>query len=538
MSETLVAHTDPVTGETVMLPPASGAVIDIAPRRDGQGGVGSAGEGYSVGSGRGAGVGAAGPVPVKPPASAPMEAPQAVGATAPEAIFGGSADRVTSAWEQRWLARQGIGAPAMPPQAAPRGDGTEMRAQPDPAGFDAIRSPTEPRRGTLRLSPNGTPQMPEGMPLPPRPPEPAQASAPLGEQLSGMVRDTFMATAQGYSEGALATAQAVADAEIQRRLAPTFNDDGPAVERLRAARERAAEMGIDIAFRARPDGAVEAVRVTPEMQTPGGAAGRFADGLGRLLGLAFVDPMGGAAVLGARGAGNGPRGVATTGAASSGGVGASAGIGQQAGRTVKDSDRAAGVAMSSERFNSPRQVRAAASAIQDALRADGYRVVRVDSSSVGGASSYLEVSDPTTGLTKGSRIRISDHSIGANRDARDRDFHVGSDADIPFALDWARSLRAPENVERARARAAEIQAAKDAEAAQAADRRARQQAAENAAAAEWRAVAAAFPTEWAASVEGAQTETRRQKAQRELRDRFRAQQSSSGLRSSAGSSDE
>jgi hypothetical protein len=101
-----------------------------------------------------------------------MEAPSAVGAAAPasiqfevvgalpapEAMFGGSADRVTSAWEQRWLARQGIGAPAMPPQAAPRGDGTEMRAQPDPAGFDAIRSPTEPRRGTLRLSPGGTPQ--------------------------------------------------------------------------------------------------------------------------------------------------------------------------------------------------------------------------------------------------------------------------------------------------------------------------------------------------------------------------------------------
>lgn len=333
MSETLVAHTDPVTGETVMLPPASGAVIDIAPRRDGQGGVGSAGEGYSVGSGRGAGVGAAGPVPVEPPAPAPMEAPSAVGAAAPasiqfevvgarpapEAMFGGSADRVASVWEARWLARQGIGgAPMQQPQPAPQGDGTEMRAQPDPAGFDAIRSPTEPRRGTLRLSPNGTPQMPEGMPLPPRPPE-AQASAPLGEQLLGMVRDTFMATAQGYSEGALATAQAVADAEMQRRLAPTFNDDGPAVERLRAARERAAEMGIEIAFRARPDGAVEAVRVTPAMQTPGGAVGRFADGLGRLLGLAFVDPMGGAAVLGARGSGGA---INAASAASSGGVGA------------------------------------------------------------------------------------------------------------------------------------------------------------------------------------------------------------------------
>lgn len=54
MSETLEAHQDPVTGETVMLPPASGQVIEIGPRAEGEGGVGT-GAGAGVGAGQGEG---------------------------------------------------------------------------------------------------------------------------------------------------------------------------------------------------------------------------------------------------------------------------------------------------------------------------------------------------------------------------------------------------------------------------------------------------------------------------------------------------
>lgn len=222
---------------------------------------------------------------------------------------------VEGRFASRFWGRMGV----LPP--APEQPAAELRAQPDPAGFDAIRSPTEPRRGTLRLSPGGTPQLPEGMPLPPRPPEPEalgpqQPAEPVGANLLREdVTNLLLAMRQGVTASALNMAEPVDDFEIRRRLEPGFNDDGPVAERLAAARERAAELGLDVVFRAGRDGRIEAVARTPDMAAPGGAPGRVADALGRLFGLGFVDPVGGAVALGARGA------APAAGVASAGGAG-------------------------------------------------------------------------------------------------------------------------------------------------------------------------------------------------------------------------
>jgi hypothetical protein len=222
---------------------------------------------------------------------------------------------VEGRFASRFWERTGV----LPP--APEQPATEMRAQPDPAGFDAIRSPTEPRRGTLRLSPGGTPQLPEGLPLPPVPPEPEmvgpqQPAEPIGANLLREdVTNLMLAMRQGVTSSALNMAEPVDDYEMRRRLEPAFNDDGPVAERLAAARERAAELGIEVAFRAGRDGRIEAVARTPDMAAPGGAPGRVADALGRLFGLGFVDPVGGAVALGARGA------APAAGVASAGGAG-------------------------------------------------------------------------------------------------------------------------------------------------------------------------------------------------------------------------
>lgn len=235
---------------------------------------------------------------------------------------------VEGRFSSRFWGRMGV----LPP--APEQPAAELRAQPDPAGFDAIRSPTEPRRGTLRLSPGGTPQLPEGMPLPPRPPEPEafgpqQPAEPIGANLLREdVTNLMLAMRQGVTASALNMAEPVDDFEIRRRLEPGFNDDGPVAERLAAARERAAELGLEVVFRAGRDGRIEAVARTPDMAAPGGAAGRVADALGRLFGLGFVDPVGGAVALGARGA------APAAGVASAGGAGPYGRVTRQARRAV------------------------------------------------------------------------------------------------------------------------------------------------------------------------------------------------------------
>jgi hypothetical protein len=289
------------------MPPPSGDVIDIAP---GIMGAGGADPTPGMGQSEGIEVDVVGSRPLEPFTPAADLPPLA------------DADGATSRFEMRWMDRRGYLAPPPPPQrpanqpATMRGPTQEVRNQPDPAGFDAIRSPTEPRRGTLRLSPSGGPQQGPAAPAPAPemigPPAPQQ---PVGAQMLGMVANTWAAATQGFSEVALEDAEVVDDYEMRQRLMPAWNDEGPAADRLRAARERAREMGIEIAFRVRPDGSVEAVRATPEMQVPGGRVGRLADALGRVFGLGFVDPIGGAAALGARGA------APAMGVASAGGAG-------------------------------------------------------------------------------------------------------------------------------------------------------------------------------------------------------------------------
>lgn len=287
------------------LPPASGDVIDVFPRQNGDGGLGS---GY--GGGVGAGQGPATPEP----------APMTMAAAPASSPAYPTVDDIAGRWELRWMERRGLLAPiaqqAEPLPPAPAAPAMPEPAPRDPAGFDAIRSPTEPRRGSLRLTADGSPQQrQDGPAFQAGPPAPSTPEPPMGQRLLGQIAGTFLAASQGFSEGALMSASPVEDAEMARRLSPAWNDDGPAADRIRAARERASEMGIEVAFRLTEGGDVQAVRVTPEMQTPGGRAGRLADGLGRILGLGFVDPMGGAAVMAARG---GPRDVAA--AAASGGA--------------------------------------------------------------------------------------------------------------------------------------------------------------------------------------------------------------------------
>jgi hypothetical protein len=292
------------------MPPASGQIIEVFPRQEGEGG----GLGSGLGEGVGAGVGLGGPADAEVEVVGQRPAPPSMGGMGDAAPIMLPAE-VEGRFASRFWERTGV----LPP--APEQPATEMRAQPDPAGFDAIRSPTEPRRGTLRLSPGGTPQLPEGLPLPPVPPEPEmvgpqQPAEPIGANLLREdVTNLMLAMRQGVTSSALNMAEPVDDYEMRRRLEPAFNDDGPVAERLAAARERAAELGIEVAFRASRDGRIEAVARTPDMAAPGGAPGRVADALGRLFGLGFVDPVGGAVALGARGA------APAAGVASAGGAG-------------------------------------------------------------------------------------------------------------------------------------------------------------------------------------------------------------------------
>lgn len=306
------------TSEPLPMPPASGRIIDIFPRQEGDGG--GLGSGLGEGVGAGSGLGAPADVEVEVVGQRPG-APSMVGLggmadAAPEAPSALSGE-IEGRFASRFWGRAGVLPPA--PEAAP--PRPELRAQPDPAGFDAIRSPTEPRRGSLRLTPGGTPQLPGGMPLPPRPPEPEAFGPQQPAEASGAnllredVTNLMLAMRQGVTSSALNMAEPVDDFEIRRRLDPAFNDDGPVAERLTAARERAAELGLEVVFRAGRDNRIEAVARTPDMSAPGGAAGRVADGLGRLFGLGFVDPVGGAVALGARGA------APAAGVASAGGAG-------------------------------------------------------------------------------------------------------------------------------------------------------------------------------------------------------------------------
>ena len=197
------------TTDLLPMPPASGQVIDFFPRQDGDGGLGT-----GTGGGVGAGEGAYTPPPLSPPA--PPASPVL------------DQDAFRASWEQRWLARQGV--PMVAPQPAAMGPDMPgpatgpMQGPPaDPAGFDAIRSPTEPRRGSLRLTMDGSPQtrrdgITQGPPAP-EPLGPPAPQRPVGAQLLSQVAGTWMAASQGLSETSLETAQVVNDPEITRRLA-------------------------------------------------------------------------------------------------------------------------------------------------------------------------------------------------------------------------------------------------------------------------------------------------------------------------------
>lgn len=175
-----------------------------------------------------------------------------------------------------------------------------------------------------------------------------------------------------------------------------------------------------------------------------------------------------------------------------------------------------------ETFRTTSEVREAASRIEATLTGEGFHVRRSDSwTPAGGASTYLEVSDPTTGLFLSGRIRVSDHSVGTFRLMTDGDFHVRGDADIAPALAFARGLRSAERVARVEAARAAAAAEARARQEQAEARRQAQQAAEAAAGAEWRAVAEAYPQEWRDQVENAVNATRRERARRDLRARYR-----------------
>lgn len=207
-------------------------------------------------------------------------------------------DAVESAFEYRWNLRAGI-------LTLPAGPTGEARNQPDAAGYDALRSRTEPRRGSLRFSPSGGPQQPQrpapvdygpeeqGPPMPDR----GGASGALD-----LVLNTLLAAQQGLSEGALEEAQIVTLPEVQRLLHnPNDGDPIDTPTRLRAVQAAAQAAGIEVAFRMGPMGRIEAVQRTPEMETSGGAFGRVADAVGRLFGLGMVDPLAGAAAMAKRG---------------------------------------------------------------------------------------------------------------------------------------------------------------------------------------------------------------------------------------------
>jgi hypothetical protein len=176
-----------------------------------------------------------------------------------------------------------------------------VRNQPDAAGFDALQAQGEPRRGTMRLSPSGGPQQPPA--APPQQPQmqgPQQPAEPVGAQLMREeVTNLLLAMRQGVTSSALLSAEPVTDPEIERVLnRPDDGDPDTEAGRLAVARERAAELGLDVVFRAGRGGRIEAVARTPEMQAAGGQLGQIADGIGRLLGVGFVDPIGGAAMAG------------------------------------------------------------------------------------------------------------------------------------------------------------------------------------------------------------------------------------------------
>jgi len=279
------------TSAPLQMPPASGEVIDIVPRQDGQGGLGS-GTGTGIGSGDQPGMqGAAAPQtdmgnPISP-------APAGFGESNWPDV-----DAATSAYELRWMERRGL-LQAAPPPGQPTG---EVRNQPDAAGFDALQSQGEPRRGTMRLSPSGGPQQhPAAPPQQPQMQGPQQPAEPVGAQLvREEVTNLLLAMRQGVTSSALLSAEPVTDPEIERVLnRPDDGDPDTEAGRLAVARERASELGLDVVFRAGRDGRIEAVARTPEMQAAGGQLGQIADGIGRLLGMGFVDPLGGAAMAAA-----------------------------------------------------------------------------------------------------------------------------------------------------------------------------------------------------------------------------------------------
>ena len=166
----------------------------------------------------------------------------------PEALF-----------ELRWAVRRGL----IPPIV-------QQRPSVEPMPAEAVSDPErlalpEPRRGSMRVSPSGGPQQPANRP--PAAPERAGPEQPAENAFTRIQREElgnlFLAMRQGVMSSALNEAEPVDDAELRARLAPTWNDDGPEADRLNAARERAAELGIEVVFRIGRDGRAEAVQRTP-----------------------------------------------------------------------------------------------------------------------------------------------------------------------------------------------------------------------------------------------------------------------------------
>lgn len=216
-----------------------------------------------------------------------------------------------NAWGFRWGLRNGT-------LSLPAGPTGEARNQPDAAGYDALRSPTEPRRGSMRLSPSGGPQQPQ-TPAPVQYPDPIGPPMPDRGGASGAldsVLNTLLAAQQGITEAGLSDGKVVNLPEVNRVLRdPNDGDATDLAGRLRQAQVAAQAAGVDVVFRVGATGQIEAVERSADMNAPGGAFGRVADAVGRLLGLGMVDPLAGAAAMGARGT----RGTLT--ATSSGGVG-------------------------------------------------------------------------------------------------------------------------------------------------------------------------------------------------------------------------
>lgn len=225
-----------------------------------------------------------------------------------------SPDSAAGAFELRWMQRNGL----LPPPAAPVEPTVESRVEADPAGYQGVTAPN-PRRGSLRLPEGGGPQTRmDGPEFQQGPPAPELQGPPApdrhGLSLTMMAANPLLAIQQGVVQGALENAP-TAPPEVQRLLEESTDDTENADRdlsvggRMREAAATAQKLGIEIAFRMGSQG-IEAVQRTPEMAPPGGRVGGLAYAVGTLLGMGFVDPLAGAAAVGARGGG---QAIATAG---------------------------------------------------------------------------------------------------------------------------------------------------------------------------------------------------------------------------------